>query len=182
MSEKYKANTDYPYFVTMTVQGWIDLFTRYDYIEIVLDSLRYCHQNKGLIIHEYVIMSNHIHLIIQHDEALLPGVIRDLKRHMAKQIIRTLETNTSESRREWILRMFVYYAKYLNQNTKYAIWRKTNRPIELSDPEKYGRCRDYIHQNPVKAQLVSEPHYWLHSSACEENLLKDILEMRSGDT
>ncbi len=40
MSEKYKANDDLPYFVTMTFQGWIDLFTREVYRELFVDALK----------------------------------------------------------------------------------------------------------------------------------------------
>ena len=35
------------------------------YIEIVEDSLNFCIDNKGLIIYGYVIMTNHIHLLMQ---------------------------------------------------------------------------------------------------------------------
>ena len=38
MSELRKADTDYPFFVTMTIVGWIDIFTRERYCEAVLDT------------------------------------------------------------------------------------------------------------------------------------------------
>lgn len=48
MSELRKAKTDLPYFVTLTTVGWIDVFTRKDYAEIIIESLKYCQQEKGL--------------------------------------------------------------------------------------------------------------------------------------
>ena len=35
-------------YVTVTVVGWIDIFTRQRYRDIVIESLRFCQQNKGL--------------------------------------------------------------------------------------------------------------------------------------
>lgn len=36
------------YFVTDTVVDWVDIFTRPKYKHIVLESLKYCQQEKGL--------------------------------------------------------------------------------------------------------------------------------------
>lgn len=64
MSEKYKAHAPNGlYHMTMTVVGWIDVFTRSSYADLVLESLRYCQKHKGLTIYGYVIMSYHIHLV-----------------------------------------------------------------------------------------------------------------------
>ncbi|MCB0737464.1 MAG: transposase [Bacteroidetes bacterium] len=181
MSEKYKANTDHPYFITLTIQGWIDLFTRHQYTEIVTESLKHCYKKKNLVIHEYVVMSNHIHLILQNDDARLPDILRDMKRHIANAITDLLAADEKESRREWILKLFKYYAKYLKQNEQYVVWRKTNKPIVLDNQDIYNRCKVYIHQNPVKAMLVTEPHHWLYSSANADNPLAVILGKRFGD-
>ena len=49
MSDKYKFhNPNGDYFVTLTVNKWIDLFTRNDYKELLVDNLIYCQKNKGL--------------------------------------------------------------------------------------------------------------------------------------
>lgn len=175
MSEKYKTTEDQPYFLTITLQGWVDLFTKREYSDLIVSSLRFCHLTKGLVIHEFVIMSSHLHLIVQHENADLSAVIRDFKKHTARVIIEALEKSENESRREWILRLFKYYAKNLKQNKTYAVWRKSNRPVVLGNADVYTRCKTYIHENPVKAGLVTEPVSWLHSSACVDNPLADIL-------
>lgn len=63
MSELRKANTDYPYFLTLTVMGWIDIFTRKEYCEILLKNLKYCQEEKGLELYAIVIMPSHVHMI-----------------------------------------------------------------------------------------------------------------------
>ncbi|MTI23330.1 transposase, partial [Fulvivirga kasyanovii] len=59
---------------------WIDLFIRGEYREVITDSLKYCHTNKGLQIHAYCIMTSHVHLILSTEEDnKLSDVIRDFK-------------------------------------------------------------------------------------------------------
>ncbi|MEQ9468197.1 MAG: transposase [Ekhidna sp.] len=94
MSELGKANTDATYFLTFTVVGWIDVFTRNRYSDIIIDSLKFCIQNKGLDIFSYVIMPSHIHMIARHEEGKLNEIIRDFKSFTAKEIIRTIELIT----------------------------------------------------------------------------------------
>ena len=50
------------HYLTLQVVDWIDIFTRKSYRDLVLESISYCRQNKGLQVFGYVIMSNHIHL------------------------------------------------------------------------------------------------------------------------
>ena len=52
------------FFVTDTVVDWVDVFTRPIYKHIILESLEYCQQNKGLVIYAWVLMSNHLHAIV----------------------------------------------------------------------------------------------------------------------
>ncbi|MDP1841579.1 MAG: hypothetical protein Q8L19_24015, partial [Reyranella sp.] len=52
------------YFITCTVVKWIPLFTRKPYFDILMDSLRFCRQHKGLKIYAYVILDNHLHLVV----------------------------------------------------------------------------------------------------------------------
>ena len=103
MSEKYKVKDhESAYFMTLTVVGWVDVFTRNNHRMAVVEALRYCQENKGLELFAWCLMSNHLHLIARAKEGFtLPEIIRDLKKHTAKQIIGQM-MNEPESRREWI--------------------------------------------------------------------------------
>ena len=170
MSELRKATGDNAYFVTFTVVGWIDVFTREDYCKIIIDSLEFCRTKKGLKIYEYVIMPSHIHAILEAPS--LSDVIRDFKAYTAKAILKSIETSNEESRKEWLLYMFKYYAKYESQNEIYQFWQKTNHPIELTNHEMFDQKRKYIYDNPVSAGLVSDALYWHYSSACIDSYLR----------
>jgi putative transposase len=49
------------HFVTFAVTEWVDVFTRREYRDIVLDSIRHCQKEKGSILYAWCIMSNHVH-------------------------------------------------------------------------------------------------------------------------
>ena len=166
--------------------GWIDVFSRPLYRDIIIESLDFCRKNKGLIIVAYVIMSNHIHLIVRADDNADQGlseILRDFKKFTAKQIINAIKTQP-ESRRDWLLHMFKYFAKYNTNNREYQFWIQDNHPTALWHPEVIWQKIDYIHLNPVRAKIVTEPDQYLYSSAsnyASENksgLLKiDLIEL-----
>ncbi|WP_338136761.1 transposase [Flavobacterium psychrophilum] len=94
-----------PHFITATVVDWIDVFTRKSYRDCIIECLDYCIKNKGMILYGYVIMSNHIHMIVQSNEGNLSDLIRDFKKFTAKTILDKIQ-NEPESRREWMLERF----------------------------------------------------------------------------
>ncbi|MCK5103902.1 MAG: transposase [Cyclobacteriaceae bacterium] len=87
------------YFVTITVNQWVDIFTRPIYVDILLESIRYCQKNKGLQVYAWVIMSNHIHMIISCETGRLSDLIRDLKKFTSSKIVQAIEENKHESRK-----------------------------------------------------------------------------------
>ncbi|WCT11632.1 REP-associated tyrosine transposase [Mucilaginibacter jinjuensis] len=165
MSELRKANTDHAYFITLTVVGWIDVFTRHEYCDEIISNLEYCRKYKGLKVYEYCIMSNHIHLIISRSDGSLSDLLRDLKSYTSKRIIELITNNPQESRKEWMLHLFKYFAKSYKQNSEYMFWQKTSHPIELLTVDVFDQKKDYIHQNPVKAMMVNDEAGYVYSSA-----------------
>lgn len=175
MSELRKANTDASYFLTLTVVGWIDIFTRSRYCDIIIDSLNFCKENKGLEVFGYVIMPSHLHMVARHNESKLNEVIRDFKSFTAKEIIRVVDQESGESRKDWLLHLFKYHAKFKQQNKTYQFWQKTNHAIELLNPEMIDQKIEYIHNNPVQAGLVIDPCSWMYSSANAMSPLKVLV-------
>ncbi len=151
-------------YITLTVVGWIDIFTRQRYRDIVIESLRYCQQHKGLHIVGYVIMSNHIHMVVYTEGYALSDVLRDFKKFTATQILKSIETEP-ESRREWLLYLFKFYAKHKTDNRQYQFWQQDNHPIALWTLEVIWQKLTYIHLNPVRAGIVEVAWDYLYSSA-----------------
>lgn len=59
---KNKISDGYPYYLTLTVIDWVDIFTRTVYKHVIIESLRHCQKEKGLLIYCWCLMSNHLHL------------------------------------------------------------------------------------------------------------------------
>jgi hypothetical protein len=59
MSRKYKFHSpEGIFFITYSVVGWVDVFTRDLYRNILIESFNWCIKNKGLVIYAWVIMTN----------------------------------------------------------------------------------------------------------------------------
>ena len=147
--------------------GWIDVFSREEYKEIIVDSLQYSINNKGLIVHAWIIMTNHVHLIISSDTAKLEHLVRDIKKFTSKQIVKAIQENEKESRRDWMLNIFSFTGKQNNNNKDFQFWKQDYHPIELNSNEKMRQRLDYLHDNPVRSGLVWEPCQYKYSSAID---------------
>lgn len=99
---------DTVFFITTTVIDWVDVFTRDEYKQIIAESLDFCRKKKGLNIHAWVLMTNHLHLIASHEEGSdkLKTVIGDFKKFTAKKVIQAIIDNPQESRKNWMLPHF----------------------------------------------------------------------------
>lgn len=172
MSEKYKTEKEKLYYVTLTVVGWIDVFTRKEYVYEIMNNLKYCQEHKGLEIYAYVIMPNHIHLICKSIHKPLNQVLRDFKSFTSKKIIKMISENPQESRKEWLMHMFKFFGKGNSQNIEFQFWQNGTHAIELWSFEIIQQKINYLHNNPVKAGFVSEPCHYTYSSANEFGLLK----------
>ncbi len=143
------------YFMTFTVSDWIDIFTRKEYRFVIVDSLNYCIENKGLIVYAWCLMSNHLHLVCQAKEGFeLSGIIRDFKKFTSKAIIKLIH-EVAESRREWLLYRFEFAGKYDNRIKKYKFWQETNHAVLLDNNEMIDQRINYTHENPVRALIVA---------------------------
>ena len=100
------------YILTSTIIEWLPVFTRPGECESIVDSLAYCRREKGLRVHAYVIMENHLHLVASGPDLI--ATIQAIKRHTARQIL----SATRESGREWLLNQFEYFKKkYKTEST-----------------------------------------------------------------
>ena len=153
------------HFITFAVVEWVDVFTRKAYRDILIDSLRHCQQEKGLVLYAWCIMSNHVHLLASAKDSNLSDILRDFKKFTSKQIIAAIKANEQESRRDWMLRIFQQAGEAASRNSSYQFWRQDNRPKECYSPAFTVQKLAYIHNNPVEAGLVEKPEDYLYSSA-----------------
>lgn len=166
MGVKNKISDGFAYFLTMTVVNWIDIFTRPAYKHIIVDALKYNQENKGLIIFAWCLMTNHLHLIAEADEGKnLSDFLRDFKKFTSKAIIKEIQDSPEESRKKWLLNEFEFAGRYKSNIKNFKFWQDGNEAKEIHSASFMEQKLNYIHENPVKIEIVENAEEYLYSSA-----------------
>lgn len=118
--------------MSFAVVEWLDVFTRNEYKDILLESFTFCQNKKGMEIVAWCIMTNHVHFIFRIvDDGKPQLVLGDFKRFTSKALVKAIKENNRESRREFLLELFKKAAKNSSNVKQYQFWRHDNKPIEL---------------------------------------------------
>jgi len=148
------------YFITSSTHLWVPILFNETLFQIILNSLKYCRKNKGLRLHGYVIMINHFHAIISHESYdQIPNIVRDLKRHTAREIKDYLSDLGEFSQLFWVK---IFHSKERGQH---RIWQGGYHPVAITSRAFFDEKLEYIHNNPVKKGFVEQPEHWKYSSA-----------------
>jgi REP element-mobilizing transposase RayT len=173
----YNIRKDKTYFLTMTIVDWIDLFTRVNHKQLLVDSLKYCQENKGLNIFGWCLMPGHLHMIANTDEPFqLSDVVRDFKRHTSTSLIAQI-IDQPESCREWLLERFRFAATIHPKNKEFKVWKDKNHAIELFTERVTWQKLNYIHKNPVVDKVIHNEQDYLFSSARNYYGLPHVLDV-----
>jgi putative transposase len=166
------------YFCTDVIVGWQYVFTSHEFFEAIIDSLKYCKENKGLQVHGYVIMPNHVHSIVSSTQGNLSSILRDYKRHTSWRITELL----GEAKNRRLLNYFRTVARREERGNEHRIWQSGSHPVLIESGQFFDQKLEYIHNNPVIKGYVERPEYWKFSSARnyilnDHSIIKvDILE------
>lgn len=152
----FKGNT---YFITTTVINHIKVFDLgFHYYDILIESLKFLlNKNKaGLIC--YVLMPNHLHLIISFPEGIgVSDFMRDFKHYTSGKIKKQLKSEMKDE--------LVFNLTQLSRTGRYKLWMDRFDDLIITSDKTLETKINYIHFNPVKAGLVSEMTEWKYSSA-----------------
>lgn len=164
-------------FITFTTTAWIDIFTRPMYKDIMVESIKYCQDNKGLLLYAWCLMSNHIHMIAQAEEGIvINDIIRDMKKFTSRSITGEIKCGI-ESRRDWLLNILHFRGQSHPKKIDYKLWQDSFDCYELYSNSAIDQKLNYIHQNPVRAQIVEEDFHYLYSSARNYAGMKGLLDV-----
>ena len=154
-------------FVTNTVINWTHVFQQQRYAETVMGSLRYCIEHNWFDLFVYVLMPNHIHMILRvKGSHSISQILRDFNKYTAQQILLPMrESDHHLLARFWVgtkkqghkvwLRdvdiknvltpgFLLQKAEYIHQNPLAARWRDVLR-IEKAGDYEYSSARFYLH-------------------------------------
>jgi REP element-mobilizing transposase RayT len=166
ISDKYKIfKGDEAYFATFTIVDWLKVFEDDSFKQIIIDSIKYCQQNKGLIIYGYCIMPNHVHMIIQAvGTCSISEILRDLKKFTSRAIVAKLNDEKPDGYAE-VLAHFYEAGKTLKRIMNYKVWQDDNMDKLVYSNKFLFEKLNYIHNNPVEYGLCNLPWEYKFSSA-----------------
>ena len=158
MRSRYKVVQEGIYFITSSVTGWIDIFKEDIYCKIIIDELKYRRDKKQLEIYGYVIMPNHIHLILSSKR--LSNLMRSFKSHTARKMI----DNLMNEKNDIVLNKLRCLKMNSKVQSEYQLWQEGFHPKLIISDKEFQQKLDYIHTNPIRNEYIDEPQKWKYSS------------------
>ena len=155
-------NSDNLYFVTTTAEKHLHVFRRESIVRIILDSLHFLRTSKRMILFCFVIMPIHIHLIGKFGkEYPLSAVMRDLKRHTTRQIIRQLMAEEKTDK------LNILQSLNHHDGQQYKVWEDGYDACDVFTADFLWQKMEYIHYNPCRPKwnLANSPEEYPWSSA-----------------
>jgi putative transposase len=150
---------EYPYFVTDTIVGWLPVFARPMFVNVILDSWRFLQRERGVRIFGYVIMENHLHWIASGDE--LSKKIGQFKSYTARSIIDEMERTGFGT----LLEELRYFRLSHKTGQTHQFWQEGSHPQQIQGDDMMLQKLEYMHNNPLRRGYVDDPLHWRYSSA-----------------
>ena len=151
--------TEYPYFITSSVVEGYPIFSFPEAAEIILDALTFLQDERDTSLYAYVIMENHIHMIVQSDE--LKSHMKAFKSWTARAIIDTFQ----ETGRYLQLRKLQKTKNPTHYDSVHQLWKEGFYPKQILGDKMMIQKIEYIHNNPVNRGYIDKPEDWKYSSA-----------------
>ncbi len=129
----------YCYFVTTVTDGRRPLFRSVDVAQDMVDTLNYYQDRGDYTLHAFVVMPDHLHLLITPHHKTISDVLRNIK--------------------SWA-------AKSMRDRTGVAgtVWQASFHDTVIRNEDHFKKAADYIHWNPVQAGLARKPGEYPTSS------------------
>jgi putative transposase len=146
-------------YFTATNLYWKPLLEKDYYKDIVVNSLRFFVEKNELTLYGFVIMPNHMHLLMEIS-----------KMCQRKDLQHSLMSFTAhEFKKDLLIKDPVKLEEYYvgNSDREYQFWERNPLPVEIFSREVAEQKLNYIHQNPLheKWNLVKRPEDYYYSSA-----------------
>ena len=129
------------YFITSSTWERRELFRVPEVAEILVRRILACRDKGVYLLHEFVVMPNHFHLL------MTPGETTTLEK--AAQLIKGGSSHEI----------------HVQRGHKMEIWQAGFHDWTIRDSEDYRAKVRYIRMNPVQARLVEKPEDWRFGSA-----------------
>ncbi len=160
-----------PYFITATTVSWLPLFSNPAIAGIIFDSLAFLQREKRMVIYAYVLMENHLHLVVAAGD--LSKEVANFKSFTARQSIDYYKAQNNSS----ILKQLASQNLSHRSDREYQFWQEGVHPQQIHDQAMFEQKIQYIHYNPVRRGYVDVPEHWRYSSVRNFAGMESVLEL-----
>ena len=137
----HRISPGWTYFVTTKAWQNVSVFQVQESAEIVVRKILEYRDRKNFLLHEFVLMPNHLHLLLTPSETVsLEKAVQLIKGGSSHEI-------------------------HIVRANKMQIWQSGFHESRVRDWLDYKTKADYIRFNPVAAKLVQQPQDWRFCSA-----------------
>jgi len=159
------------YFITFTILGWKHIFTNDKYCGLVYKWFDYMKEKYNNKIYGYVIMPNHIHLLlyVSDKSPKLSSLIFSAKKFLAFGIRDLLKKTAESSRRDSAAADLLHF--FAENKTKakanYKIFEPRYDSLIIQCEKFFSEKLNYIHNNPCEEKwgLAENLEDYVYSSA-----------------
>jgi putative transposase len=154
---KISRSTPAVYFTAVTHHR-LPIFRTDPLKEIICGAYAEARMNHGIMILAYVIMTDHVHLLVRADKKL-SDILRLMNGIAARRVIQYLTENgyhTSLAKLRGSVR---------ERNHRHSVWHHHTDSLEIFGEESFRQKLEYIHRNPVRAGYVKRSNEYRFSSA-----------------
>ena len=148
------------FYITSNIYNRICIFTLPSLVIPIIDSLNYYRYQYTCKIIGYVIMPDHIHLLIWPQDAhIITDFMRDFKRFTSGRITRQAKL---EGKTDWVKK--VEDAGNETQRADYKVWQDSFWEQSIYTRHFLEQKLNYIHMNPVRAGICANAEDYPYSS------------------
>jgi putative transposase len=128
------------YFITANVLMKMSLFQADKIARLFIDLMLLYRTQRKYLLHEFVVMPDHLHLILTPTGITLERAMQLIKGRFSFELNKNLKAKRDP-------------------------WQPSFFDRRIRDSLEYARYKDYIWQNPVKRGLAQRPEDYAYSSA-----------------
>ena len=148
------------YYITTVVYNRLRIFARPSFVMPLLDSLNFYRHSYEFKLLGYVIMPDHVHFIIWPSaKKAVEAFLRSFKEFTAKRIIQLAEVEKTPN---WVNAFRQAGAE--TRRSKNKVWQDSYWDENVFTGDFLKQKLQYMHNNPVRAGLVSQPEDYPYSS------------------
>ena len=151
------------FFITTSVNRFVNIFRESKYIEIILRNISFYREKHGFLLLAYVIMPDHLHLLIYPDPERVgevSDIMEDFKKFTSRQLRMEME---KDKRTKWLEAFRLEVPR--KRNWQFRIWQERFDDLGIYSLKAARTKINYIHSNPVRKGMVDRPEDYPYSSA-----------------